>query len=593
MQPVLTPTPGVSPRDSLATSMFAAPGVYAFLVGSGLSSAAGILTGERIVLDLIRMVAVNRGIDPDELGDDPIEWWARQSDTLPRYDDLFAALARSDGARQAILRPYFQRRSDTGDPVEPTAAHQALAALCKAGYVRVILTTNFDDLLERSLMAAGLSPQVLSSEAAVRARLPLAHAEVTIVKLHGDWRTLGLRNTPIELAKYARTQRALLRQVFDEYGLVVVGWSGEWEAALAAEMEGTPTRRYPSYWAHYGDQVTDTARHLITTRSACEVTTTGADEFLSDLAQRIDRLAGIATRRRGAAFQGTYLFQPDDAITAGWSAIPLLVLRTTALAQPVPAGTVGLIGPAQRARILDALGSSPIHRLLADLNLLVPASAAPEQPATEPGPDASSSSPLLAAPLVQWAPPEGARQSVDQARYRLGGDATVGVSALADVRLPHLPGYGQGDGALFILDIGISLEAKLDPMTIAAVLRDGLLLVTNFLPAPIVELLPPDATVVRCDCHLVASRNDGRGAWRANTLEDRIDTQSFRRFGVPNPVLDCSLGFGALISGPLTDIGAAEIVAEGLNYVALASGYLDPTIAIDQIRGSLGVPAAP
>lgn len=573
--------------------MFAAPGVYAFLVGSGLSSAAGILTGERIVLDLIRKVAMNRGIDPDELGDDPVEWWARQSGTPPRYDELFAALARSDGARQAILRPYFERRADTGKPVEPTAAHQALAALCKTGYVRVILTTNFDDLLERSLIAAGLSPQVLSSEAAVRARVPLAHAEVTIVKLHGDWRTLGLRNTPTELAKYGRAQRALLRQVFDEYGLVVVGWSGEWDTALATEMEGTRTRRYPTYWAHYGDQATDTARHLITTRSACELTTTGADEFLSDLVQRINRLAGIATRRRGTAIQGNYLFPPDDAIPAGWSANPLLVVRTTALAQPVPPGTVGLIGPVQRAGILDALGSSPIHRRLAELNLLAPASAAPEQPANEPGSDASNSSLLVAPPLVQWVPPEGARQSVDQARYRLGGDATLGVSALADVRLPHLPGYGHGDGASFVLDIGISLEVKLSPMTIAGVLRDGLLLVANLLPAAIEDLLPPDAIVVRCDCHLLASGNDGSGTWRTNSLEDRIDTQPFRSFDVPNPVLDRSLGFGALIRGPLTDTEAAEVVAEGLNYVALARGYLNPTTAIDQIRGSLGLPPAP
>lgn len=42
---LLTPTLGVDPRVALATSMHAAPGVYAVLVGSGMSSAAGILTG--------------------------------------------------------------------------------------------------------------------------------------------------------------------------------------------------------------------------------------------------------------------------------------------------------------------------------------------------------------------------------------------------------------------------------------------------------------------------------------------------------------------------------------------------------------------
>lgn len=48
--------------------------VYAFLVGSWLSSAAGVLTGERIVADLIRKVARNRGVDLEPVEPDPQAW---------------------------------------------------------------------------------------------------------------------------------------------------------------------------------------------------------------------------------------------------------------------------------------------------------------------------------------------------------------------------------------------------------------------------------------------------------------------------------------------------------------------------------------
>lgn len=40
--PILTPTAGVDPVTALAMSMHAAPGVYAALIGSGVSRASGL-----------------------------------------------------------------------------------------------------------------------------------------------------------------------------------------------------------------------------------------------------------------------------------------------------------------------------------------------------------------------------------------------------------------------------------------------------------------------------------------------------------------------------------------------------------------------
>ena len=383
MGPVITPTPGVNPRDSLATSVFASPGVYAFLLGSGLSSAAGVLTGERIVADLIRKVARNRGVDLEPVEPDPQAWWEAETGSRARYDDLLRELAHTDGARQALLRRYFEAHPGTGAPIEPTAAHEALASLCASSLAKVVLTTNFDDLIERALEAAGVRPQVLTNDGAIRARIPLAHAECTVVKLHGDYRRLGLRNTPMELSRYGPAQRALLRQVFDEYGLVVIGWSGEWDTALAGELERTPTRRYPTYWAVYHHDLTPAAAHLIASRSACEISIEGADEFLPDLVQRAQRLGETAARRRAPTVHGMYLFQPENAIVAGWAAVPLLVIRTAALVAPVAAGTVGLIGPDERQRVVNALESSAVKQRLANLNQLPPATAAPPPPTAQ------------------------------------------------------------------------------------------------------------------------------------------------------------------------------------------------------------------
>lgn len=60
--------------------------------------------------------------------------------------------------------------------------------------MRVVLTTNFDRLVERALEEAGVSPQVISRPEAVVGMTPLPHARATVVKLHGDYADLQSRN---------------------------------------------------------------------------------------------------------------------------------------------------------------------------------------------------------------------------------------------------------------------------------------------------------------------------------------------------------------------------------------------------------------
>ena len=61
---------------------------------------------------------------------------------------------------------------------------------------------------------------------------PLTHAKATVIKLHGDWTNLESRNAIDELSEYPNEWEDLLTRVFNEYGLLVSGWSAEWDKAL-------------------------------------------------------------------------------------------------------------------------------------------------------------------------------------------------------------------------------------------------------------------------------------------------------------------------------------------------------------------------
>jgi NAD-dependent SIR2 family protein deacetylase len=92
----------------------------------------------------------------------------------------------------------------------PTEAHQAIAKLAFAGYMRVITTTNFDRLMERALEEAGVAPVVLSAPDHLEGAVPLAHLKCCVVKVHGDYLDSRIRNTPTELTDYDPRMNTLL-----------------------------------------------------------------------------------------------------------------------------------------------------------------------------------------------------------------------------------------------------------------------------------------------------------------------------------------------------------------------------------------------
>lgn len=248
----------LDPVLSLAMSVHANKGIYALLLGSGVSRSAGIPTGWEIVLDLVRKVVALQG---EDCGPDPEYWYTTKFDKRPEYSELLGAVARTSAERRELLRSYFEPSDEDREEgrKQPTNAHKAIAKLVRREYIRVILTTNFDRLLEIALEDEGISPTVIASADAAEGAMPLAHSRCTVIKLHGDYLDTRLKNTPEELATYDPRIDKLLDRVLDEYGLIVCGWSAEWDTALRSAIERCPNRRFTTYWCKRGT-LTDAAK---------------------------------------------------------------------------------------------------------------------------------------------------------------------------------------------------------------------------------------------------------------------------------------------------------------------------------------------
>jgi hypothetical protein len=276
------------PLTQLAFSVYENGGVFAVLLGSGLSRAAEIPTGWEITLDLIRRVALAQGVEPQP---DWAKWYRDTTGAEPNYSALLEELASSPDERRSVLHSYIEptdQDREEGKKI-PTAAHIALADLVRAGYIKVIVTTNFDRLMENALRERGVEPTVVASIDTLKGAEPIAHSTCYILKLHGDYKDARILNTDAELSAYPDEYNNLLDRVFDEYGLIVCGWSGEWDHALRAAFLRTPNRRYPVLWAARGNPG-DGAAEIVSHRGARVIQISDADNFFSSIWQRVQTL---------------------------------------------------------------------------------------------------------------------------------------------------------------------------------------------------------------------------------------------------------------------------------------------------------------
>ncbi len=309
----------IDPMVSLAFAVYSNKGVYAVLLGSGISRASAIPTGWEVVIDLIKQLAAAEG-ETENCDTDPEKWFRLKYGEEPDYSKLLDGIAKTPAERQQLLRNYFEPNDDDRKEKRklPSAAHRDIAQLVAAGYLRVIITTNFDRLMEMALEEAGITPTVISSTDQLKGALPLVHSGPTVIKLHGDYRDTRIKNTEKELARYDKAWDVLLDRVLDEYGLIVSGWSGEWDAALRAAMERCPSRRFTTFWGTRSP-LRGKAKELTDRRAAVVLIVQDANQLFASLREKVLALADMAaphplSAKMAVATVKRYLVDPTAKI---------------------------------------------------------------------------------------------------------------------------------------------------------------------------------------------------------------------------------------------------------------------------------------
>lgn len=276
---------------TLAFSIHSNKGVYALLLGSGISKKSGIPTGWDVVIDLIKKLAA---LNKEDCDSNPEEWFINKYGEEPNYSTILSKLVSTPSERINLLKPYFEANEQEREEglKQPTLAHKFIAKMIKAGYIKVVITTNFDRLLETAIQQEGIEPVVIRHADDIDGTIPLVHNNLVIVKINGDYQDSRFLNTKSELADYPEKLKKYVLQIVNEFGLISCGWSGKWDEGLTNTIRQAENFRFGSFWTYMGNCEPELA-DLAIFRKGQKIEIQNADIFFTELSERIEALERI------------------------------------------------------------------------------------------------------------------------------------------------------------------------------------------------------------------------------------------------------------------------------------------------------------
>lgn len=276
----------------IAMNVYSNKGVYVPLLGSGVSLSAGIMSGWKVTEDLLKKLAfMKEGAIPDDV----FQWYKEKYKKEAEYSGLLSQLGHHSAEIGNLLWPYFEPSEEDklNHKKEPTEAHKAIAELATKGYFKVIITTNFDRLLENALDQKGVKYQVVSSEDDLDGAVPIVHFPLTIFKVNGDYKDSRVKNTEQELTNYSKLWNDYLLSILKDFGLITCGWSAKWDKAIIKAIESCKKHHYSYSFTHVDKGNSEDILKLSAVCNGDAIEIDDADGFFTELAERIKALEVI------------------------------------------------------------------------------------------------------------------------------------------------------------------------------------------------------------------------------------------------------------------------------------------------------------
>ena len=236
-----------------------------FLTGAGCSESAGIPLASDLIKTINEEARLNTYLT---------NLTAEQKQD---YGHCMSSLAGNK--RKELLNQYL-------DNATLNWGHIALASMIHAGYVKRVLTFNFDNILTKACGLCGIYPATY--DYALSAPNSSDHiVEPAIIHLHGQGHGLVMLNTDEETNMHSELVRPIIQDTLSKSEVIVIGYSGEADNAFEVLKQEFSGKEY-LYWCSFEE---NSAKHVSELLNSDPVTEhfggVDADDFLVQLAQEL------------------------------------------------------------------------------------------------------------------------------------------------------------------------------------------------------------------------------------------------------------------------------------------------------------------
>lgn len=219
------------------------------LIGAGCSVSAGIPTAKTIVGQKLRSHPLLVGIEGCPSG-------------VSEYAHLMGRLPPEE--RMSIIEDCISEANLPESPPRTRLnwAHLLIATLVHHGYVKQILTTNFDPLLVDA-MAITDQPVRTFDLTAADWYMPGRAKRGSIMYLHGQAHGMLQAHTQEDTDRIIPRIKTALQEALTDSTILVVGYSGECDPVFRVLEAEFPQFRNRLYWAHFDPDGKPPSEHVI------------------------------------------------------------------------------------------------------------------------------------------------------------------------------------------------------------------------------------------------------------------------------------------------------------------------------------------
>lgn len=262
---------------------------YCFVLGAGAAKASGIRTGEEMMREWREYL---RGKGPDYIQDCAKELGLKRGDYQHIFedayslenDDYFTLFDLRFAGEPNVAYAYLEKQMEGK---YPSYGYFPLAMLLFHTENRLVITTNFDTLLEDALYTYTIKHPLVVGHESLASYIGSDVRHPVIAKIHRD---LLFRpfNRKEDMRKLKEEWEQPLRNALSRYIPIVIGYAGGDHTFMSMlqdiELKGI-------YWCHLGDAVSDKIKDTVAKHNGYLVKILGFDEIMFQIGDRFAKEA--------------------------------------------------------------------------------------------------------------------------------------------------------------------------------------------------------------------------------------------------------------------------------------------------------------